>query len=118
MHERHKYAHNNNGVCMSNIVQFPNLKAPTKDNLEKSVRDYKLEAIDYAADELYGDLFSRINYFGFDITDEHDLKDVALVVESIKSLLCKVSGVDHPLQKLATKMMSIQEVDDDNDGTD
>lgn len=100
---------------MTNVVNFPKspLKGPEKiEELRSSILDYRMSKVDECADELYEDLFIKMHLFGFDVSDEGMKKDVALVVESIRSLLCKTYNVKHVLQDLAqTVMVQIDDVD-------
>lgn len=51
-------------------------------------------------------LFDQLNVAGF-MTDEDDeeiLKHSAMVVESIRSLLCVIRGINHPLQLIADNL--------------
>jgi hypothetical protein len=51
-------------------------------------------------------LFDQLNIAGFlpDEDDEEILKHSAMVVESIRSLLCMVRGINHPLQLIADNL--------------
>lgn len=99
---------------MATVLKFPhqNKKVPSAEQLDVNIEAYKLSKVDIVADELYEDLFTKMHLFGFDTTKDSDYKDVALVVESIRSLLCKTYGVNHPLQQFADKSV-VLDMDDE-----
>jgi hypothetical protein len=55
-------------------------------------------------------LFNNIDLAGFQIVPEYKedddpyIKDNALIVESIRSLLCKCYGINHPFQGLSEEL--------------
>ena len=103
---------------MATVLKFPhqNKKVPSAEELDVNIEAYKLSKVDIVADELYEDLFTKMHLFGFDTTKDSDYKDVALVVESIRSLLCKTYGVTHPLQQFAEKSVTFEvDVDVESD---
>jgi hypothetical protein len=54
--------------------------------------------------DISGDLFDELAYLGFDIDNSDELdytKDIAIVVESIRSFIMKLNGNYHPVQELA-----------------
>jgi len=57
-------------------------------------------------------LFDRLSLAGFNLDDEDPniTKHGALVVESVRSFLCRVYGMEHPLQIIANNLF---ETDDD-----
>jgi hypothetical protein len=50
-------------------------------------------------------LFNQIEVAGFNIDEDDEsfsnIKDGALVIESVRSFLCKCQGIDHPFQTIA-----------------
>jgi len=93
-----------------NVIMFPvkgNL--PQQVSAEKITIDMnmvKFNHINEALETIIPMLFNNIMIAGFDIFPEEDedddnIKDNALIVESIRSILCKYHGLNHPLQEVA-----------------
>lgn len=99
---------------MSNVVKFPTTtrKPVTLEEINILNTQYKLEQVDAVAEDLYEDLFIKMYNYGFDISKEPVAKDVAMVVESIKSLLCKSYGIEHPLHLAVDKLISEKDAND------
>lgn len=55
-------------------------------------------------------LFNNIELAGFNIDSESIVKDVSLIVESIKSVLCKQYDIYHPIQDIANALLLHDEV--------
>jgi hypothetical protein len=93
-----------------NVIMFPNRGTPPQHlSVEKTTYDVsmvKMNHINEALETIIPMLFNNITIAGFDIVpdeedDDSNLKDNALVVESIRSILCKYYGIKHPLQEVA-----------------
>ena len=87
----------------SNVIRFPNKSVLPVTNEEasekiKEVRDAYVEAL---AIDIAAEVFSKCVRADFDVTPIDVFKDVVLVVESIKSLMLKTKGIEHPLQDFA-----------------
>jgi hypothetical protein len=89
---------------------FPNPGKPHQTvSVEKTTYDVtmvKMNHINEALETIIPMLFNNITIAGFDIVpdeedDDSNLKDNALVVESIRSILCKYYDMKHPLQEVA-----------------
>jgi hypothetical protein len=89
---------------------FPNRGTPPQTvTVEKTTYDVtmvKMNHINEALETIIPMLFNNITIAGFDIVpdeedDDSNLKDNALVVESIRSILCKYYDMKHPLQDVA-----------------
>ena len=99
-----------------NVIQFPNrMKGSVpKDSAEiqLNINMIKHNHINEALGTIIPLLFTNIELAGFDLgvgsEDDEDedvnIKDGALIVESIRSLLCKLHGMNHPFQELSEKM--------------
>jgi hypothetical protein len=64
------------------------------------------ETIDFVAPML----FEQLSVAGFDV--EHDMesiKDGAMLVEGIRSFLCKILGIEHPIQLISDKMFDLND---------
>lgn len=96
-----------------NVIIFPNRGNPpppaiSKEKIALDITMVKLNHINEALETIVPMLFNNITIAGFDIIpeeedDDDNLKDNALVVESIRSILCKYYEMKHPLQEIADK---------------
>lgn len=101
-----------------NVIAFPrkNINTAALKSLEEIRADSiknKMEYVDELTDDLLSEMFLKLNMSGIDIdiTEVKYLKDVGLVVESVKSLVFKSMNIDHPIQLAADKLISIDEKD-------
>lgn len=106
-----------------NVIQFPNRsKQPVpKDAAEiaLNINMIKHNHINETLATIIPLLFTNIELAGFDLgmgsDDEDDqdenIKEGALIVESIRSLLCKLHGMEHPFLDLCDVMFQ-----DDGEG--
>jgi hypothetical protein len=101
----------------NNVLQFPVERfnkpfAPSSiEEVEEKVDTFKAIHIQEAIETLIPILFNQIQSFGFNPSDEEfDIsKDGALVAESIRSFLCKIYDIEHPLQIIADGMFEVTE---------
>jgi hypothetical protein len=98
-----------------NVIMFPNKgNPPPVISKEKAVIDVtmvKMNHINDALETIIPMLFNNISIAGFDILPEEEdddlnIKDNALVVESIRSILCKYYEINHPLQEVAEEFFT------------
>ena len=98
----------------SNVIQFPNRgkpvhQAPSEEEITTNVSLMKLNHIQETLNTLVPMMFNNIELAGFQLIPEEDemdenILDSALVVEALRSLLCKHYGMKHPFQKLASEL--------------
>lgn len=98
----------------SNVIQFPSRgkpvqSAPSEQEITTNISFMKYNHINETLNTLVPMIFNNIELAGFHlIPDEDDedenIKDSALMVESIRSLLCKHYDMKHPFQKLADEL--------------
>lgn len=106
----------------NNVISFPNkgnfqlpVGAPTTDaEVASNVSQIKFNHINETLATIVPMIFSNIELAGFDfIIDEDDydpnLKDAALIVETLRSMLCKYYSITHPLQDIAEDLFVLQE---------
>ena len=89
---------------ISNVIPFPKANpkfVPPDLNVEQQILNLKLDLIQKTIEEITPMLFHRLGVAGFPHNPAYMMKDGALLVESIRSLMCKIKGIDHPLQTLA-----------------
>lgn len=101
-----------------NIVPFPGVKRNTPpQNLEEvqsnldAIRQIHVEE---TMSLIVGVIFDHLSLagFNFDPDNEETIKDVALFLESLRSLLSKNNSVEHPFHRLADELFALQ-----NNGT-
>ena len=96
---------------MDNVIQFPvkNKQAAailSKEKIATDVNMIKFNHINETLSTLIPKLFNDMSLAGFDLIPEVDeidinIKDSAMVVESIRSLLCKYYDIKHPIQQIS-----------------
>lgn len=93
-----------------NVIMFPTKgNLPPTTTAEKITVDLKMvkfNHINETLETIIPILFNNIMIAGFDIFPEDDeedehIKDNALIVEAIRSILCKYYNLNHPLQEVA-----------------
>jgi hypothetical protein len=98
----------------SNVIQFPSRgksaqAALSEKEISENVSFMKHNHINETLNTLVPMIFNNIELAGFHLIPDEDevdenLKDSALMVESLRSLLCKHYGMKHPFQKLAEEI--------------
>jgi hypothetical protein len=91
----------------NNVVSFPKTKIPsnmptTIEEIEDNMEMIRQIHIQETIETVMPILFDQISIAGFPPENEtDDMKEGALIVEAVRSLLCKVYGVSHPFQDIA-----------------
>jgi len=104
----------------NNVIIFPkqNLniqqqitETEIKDNVD-TMRHYHIQETILA---LVPMLFNQLSLAGFDFDDDDEAfkKDGALLIEAIRSMLCKTYGMEHPFQLIAESVFESVEHDPD-----
>lgn len=94
----------------TNIVQCPQSLEDVADTVDV-VREAHMQQ---ALEQIVPMLFDNLALAGFQPLDDFDLlKDGTLIVESMRSFMSKLYGMDHPLQLIAENLF----VQIDPDGT-
>jgi hypothetical protein len=96
----------------NNIVLFPqrdnprNIMPQSIEEVIENMDDVKHVHIQESLENMMPMLFDRLSLAGFNLDDEDDTiaKHGALVVESVRSFLCKIYGMEHPLQIIANNL--------------
>lgn len=95
----------------NNVIIFPTKNnkyngPQTLEEVDESMDLVKQFHIQEAIETIVPSLFDQLNIAGFqpDEDDEEVLKHSAMVVESIRSLLCMIRGINHPLQLIADNL--------------
>lgn len=102
-----------------NVIQFPlrNRTNFTQDHLEEMREQAllnKIEFVHFLTDEMAEELFYKIGMLGFNFDDDDFSKDVALVIESLRSLILKSMGVTHGLQQVAEQLIDFTDIDEED----
>lgn len=108
----------------SNIIQFPSFiratdkDSPTKELISTGISNIKANHINETLEILIPLVFNNIDLSGFDVIGEGDdslnIKNGAMIIESIRSILCYHYGIHHPFQDLASNLF---EQNDDGEFT-
>jgi hypothetical protein len=94
----------------NNIIVFPNknLRLPqTIEEVADTLDIVRQVHIQETLQLIVPMLFDNISHAGFNPDDKDEnalLKHGAMVVEAVRSFLCKVSGIEHPLQIIAENL--------------
>lgn len=98
-------------MTANNVILFPTKNnkyngPQTLEEVDESMDMVKQFHIQETIETIVPSLFDQLNIAGFtpDEDDEEILKHSAMVVESIRSLLCMVRGINHPLQLIADNL--------------
>lgn len=103
---------------MATILQFPieNIR-PDHREVSESDREARLlaekivnieNALEYSSTEAIG----MVHRLGFNITEENLIKDVTLVVDSIRSLMYRASKLPHPMHEYVDKNYILEDSGD------
>ena len=88
-----------------NVIMFPhnknNTPPMTLEDVQESVDAIRSIRIDECLDALVTTFIDGMMVSGFDIEDEDNNKDIALVASAIRSLMLKTLGLPHPFQDIA-----------------
>ena len=106
----------------NNVIEFPNknklLSGKPKDMIEVTlnVNQIRFNHINETLQAVVPMIFSNIELAGFDFIPNEDdedpnIKDGALLVECLRSMLCKHYNIEHPLQRVAEEMFIRQDDD-------
>jgi hypothetical protein len=95
---------------MDNVIQFPRKNKqsviPSEEKIATDMNMVKINHINEALQTLIPKLFNDMMVAGFDVVPEEEedtqnLKDSAMIVESIRSLMCKYYDIKHPIQEIS-----------------
>lgn len=95
---------------ITNIIPFPkvnvNRQIPSTDaEIALNVNLIKFNHINETLETIIPMLFTNIELAGFGLDEEDDnIRDGALIVESLRSLLCKIHNIEHPFHILNEKL--------------
>lgn len=97
-----------------NVILFPNQKKKTPEQnmeeIEKAVGMIKTDKIEMLTLDITDLILAELSENGFDIDliSEDSLKDLGLVMESAKSLVCRNYGEKHFLHKFTDNIFDVE----------
>lgn len=93
------------------IIPFPRENqrlASIRDNMDEAlvrgITAHSLESIEYMSEQI----LSNLTLLGYDISHQEHIKDLSLVLESLKSYIMKYYGVHHPIHRLAEDLFELR----------
>jgi hypothetical protein len=97
---------------MSNVIQFPkhNKRLPNisafRDKMEKAIANGDIaKATALEAGNMFASLLiEHLAIAGFDLSEEDNTKDLAMVIIALKSYIMKHYGLHHPVQNLSQEL--------------
>lgn len=105
---------------MGKIVEFPKqiqhnqTKPRNKEELYKSVEDFRMSYIEDVSEFLLNIIMVETGRAGFEL-NETDINDVMLIGDSLKSLMMKKNGMHHILQEFSEEYQELLTSDDNSD---
>lgn len=112
------------GVAMSNnVISFPKnnrrldvTNTPVNaEEVAQAIQNMRLDFYHQVSDELMEDLLTKIGSLNLNLDEDVRLeeKQIIFLREVITSFICKIAGVDHPLNSLASTVVTDLRVMDD-----
>jgi hypothetical protein len=105
----------------NNIIKFPKSKIMQKgadapvnmEEIKNNIDIVKQTHIQETISLIAPMLFQQLSLAGFELIEEDDdaesIKDSAFLIESIRSILFKYYGMDHPFQKISQNVFNVEE---------
>ena len=109
-------------MSTNNVVQFPKqyegprVNGLSAQDIQENVNMMQQFHIQETIANLAPILFNHLEISGFELVDEEEtfaIKDGALIIEAIRSILCKHYGIFHPFQPLSE---AVFELDPEEEG--
>lgn len=93
-------------MTTNNVILFPGIKREiepqiTIENVKENITDVMDYHIDESINMISTLLIDSMNRLGFELSDKNDMKDIALILESIRSYFSKKYDLDHPFHKIS-----------------
>lgn len=92
----------------NNVISFPKPyvgpnQAINGEEITRKMDMMKLYHIQETISNIAPMIFNQLDLAGFDVSDEEtmDIKDGALLVEALRSIMCKYYGMYHPFQQIS-----------------
>jgi len=96
-----------------NVILFPGFKredAPPQnlDEIVDKVTQTRKEHVAGVMNDMIPDIINMFGAYGVDINDDKYIKDVALVMEGIKSLLHRQYNLEHPFHNMVDNIFEFR----------
>lgn len=94
-----------------NVIEFPNRNPDlsglpiTMEDAEARITGVRQYYIDELATVVIENVANQLMTGGFDVLGDSCHKEFALVIESVRALMCATTGLYHPFQDLAAQVM-------------
>ena len=103
-------------AVQNNVIIFPRQKredspVQTMDELMYVIENTKKAVADVIIEEVVGNMFQNFSRYGITVKEKNAqpfMKDVALIVESIKSGVFRSMEFEHPLHDISDKVFEIK----------
>lgn len=87
-----------------NVILFPGMKRDTApQNMEEildKVTQTRKDHVNMVLNDMIPEIIHMFGAYGVDINDDKYVKDVAMIMESTKSLLHRQYNLEHPFHKM------------------
>lgn len=87
-----------------NVILFPGVKRDTPPQSVEEIVDKVVQArrehVEGVINDLLPDLIHMFGSYGLDINSDDYIKDVAMVMESIKAMVSRQYRLEHPFHKM------------------
>lgn len=102
---------------MSDVIKFPKVTGfsnpqETLDGINQKIVEAKTQYIDTLVDHHGGQLLHAIAMSGFDVEDDVLMKDFTFTVETLRSLMMRSMGMEHPLHEIVEQTVTLADKDD------
>lgn len=102
---------------MGELIRFP-VPEDQVDRLPQTIEEIKTNVesvrqlyINDMTETLLSVLVHQMTAAGFDVTPDEHNKDLAFLIETVRSTLCKTLGFYHPFQDIAEDLMMVVDSD-------
>lgn len=102
-----------------NVILFPGFRredAPPQnlDEIHDKVTQTRKEHVASVMNDMIPDIINMFGAYGVDINDDKYIKDVALVMESIKALLHRQYNLEHPFHNMSDSIFDFRYNEDNS----
>lgn len=96
-----------------NIVAFPksNIRRPPQsvEELRNNLRDDQMKVVIDLSMNIVYNIIQNLDDIGIDFETNPNANDIMFCVESLKSMIMRTYGLDHPLQLIAEEVLDIED---------
>lgn len=99
-----------------NVVLFPKIKRDsppqTIEEIADKISQTRKDHVENLMYDMAPDIVNLLGSYGLDVTDPDNIKDTAMVMESIKSMVCRQYNIDHSFHKMVDTIFDFNYNDD------